>query len=82
MDCLEADCGGGCLVGVRHIHTCVTHPLSDHDSDRPPCCLQFDYVVDVTSFKTKAAWGEDPMKEVPTKVKSAFTRQVCLGGGG
>jgi replication factor C subunit 1 len=35
---------------------------------------QIDYVVDVTSFKTKATWGEDPMKEVETKVKSAFTR--------
>ncbi|GAX74453.1 hypothetical protein CEUSTIGMA_g1902.t1 [Chlamydomonas eustigma] len=36
---------------------------------------QFDYVVDVTSFKTKATWGEDPMKDVETKVKSAFTRR-------
>ena len=35
---------------------------------------QFDYVLSVTSFKTKGHWGEDPMKEVPTKVKSAFTR--------
>lgn len=35
---------------------------------------QFDYVLDVTKFKSKAGWAEDPMKEVPTKVKSAFTR--------
>ena len=35
---------------------------------------QLDYVLSVTSFKTKGAWGEDPMKEVPTKIKSAFTR--------
>eukprot|EP00798_Chlamydomonas_sp_ICE-L_P029785 gene29785-biopygen5524 len=34
----------------------------------------FDYVIDVTKFKTKADWGEDPMKDVPTKIKSAFTR--------
>jgi hypothetical protein len=50
-----------------------------------------DYVLDVTQWKTKAAWGEDPMKAVATKVKSALTRtfnQVrgvrarrCLGRG-
>lgn len=33
-----------------------------------------DFTIDVTKFKTKAAWGEDPMKIVPTQVKSAFTR--------
>ncbi len=33
-----------------------------------------DFVMDVTKFKTKAAWGEDPMKPIPTQVKSAFTR--------
>lgn len=33
-----------------------------------------DFAIDVTKFKTKAAWGEDPMKNVPTQVKSAFTR--------
>ena len=33
-----------------------------------------DYVLDVTKWKTKAPWGEDPMKGVPTQVKSAFTR--------
>lgn len=48
---------------------------------------QFDYVLDVTKFKTKAEWAEDPMKDVDTKTKSAFTRTfnktvcVCCGGG-
>ena len=40
-----------------------------------------DYVIDVTKWKTKASWSEDPMKAVPTQVKSAFTRwamQLCL----
>ncbi|KAL3132947.1 hypothetical protein ABBQ38_006860 [Trebouxia sp. C0009 RCD-2024] len=34
-----------------------------------------DYVLDVTKWKTKSSWGEDPMKAVPTQVKSAFTRE-------
>eukprot|EP00798_Chlamydomonas_sp_ICE-L_P025082 gene25082-biopygen19531 len=40
----------------------------------------FDYVIDVTKFKTKADWGEDPMKDVPTKIKSAFTRSFNRQG--
>lgn len=43
---------------------------------------QFDYVLDVTKFKTKAPWGEDPYKDVPTKVKTAFTRCVAGRRGG
>mgnify|MGYP001806790264 CR=1 FL=1 len=35
---------------------------------------QFDFILDVTKFKSKAEWAEDPMKEVDTKTKSAFTR--------
>lgn len=36
---------------------------------------QFDYVLDVTKFKSKSPWAMDVYKEqVPTKVKSAFTR--------
>ena len=34
----------------------------------------FDFVLDVTKFKTQAPWGADPFKPVPTQVKSAFTR--------
>ncbi|GLI64437.1 hypothetical protein VaNZ11_007707 [Volvox africanus] len=37
---------------------------------------QFDFILDVTSFKSKATWAEDTFKEVPTKVKSAFTRNL------
>ena len=34
-----------------------------------------DFVLDVTKFKTRGAWNEDPMKGVPTALKSAFTRR-------
>jgi hypothetical protein len=33
-----------------------------------------DYLLDVTKFKTKGAWNDDPLKGVPTALKSAFTR--------
>ena len=33
-----------------------------------------DYILDVTKFKTAAAWGADPMKDVATRTKSNFTR--------
>ena len=38
----------------------------------------FEYVLDVTRFKSKSEWAADPYKGVPTKVKSAFTRRVTL----
>lgn len=38
----------------------------------------FEYMLDVTRFKSKADWAADPYKGVPTKVKSAFTRRVGL----
>lgn len=44
-----------------------------------PLSEQLDFILDVTSFKSKAAWAEDPYKEVPTKVKSAFTRCAATG---
>lgn len=72
------------LPSLRYI---LTKPLRQAESDPSAIesllqlmqdyCIsreQFDYVLSVTSFKTKGSWGEDPMKEVPTKVKSAFTR--------
>lgn len=37
-----------------------------------------DFVLDITKFKSKAAWAADPFKEVPTAVKSAFTRSAHL----
>ncbi len=37
-----------------------------------------DYVLDVTKFKTKGTWNEDPLKGVPTALKSAFTRCAAL----
>ena len=38
----------------------------------------FEYMLDVTRFKSKADWAADPYKGVPTKVKSAFTRRESL----
>lgn len=35
----------------------------------------FDSIVGLTKFKTKSAWGADPLQGVPTAVKSAFTRE-------
>lgn len=40
-----------------------------------------EYILDVTSFKSKAPWAEDPYKEVPAKVKAAFTRWGAAGQG-
>ncbi|KAG2453593.1 hypothetical protein HYH02_001811 [Chlamydomonas schloesseri] len=37
---------------------------------------QFDYIMDVTSFKSKAPWAADLFKDVPPKVKAAFTRML------
>ncbi len=36
----------------------------------------FEFVLDVTKFKTSKEWGADPYKDVPTAVKSAFTRML------
>lgn len=35
-----------------------------------------DFLIDVTKFKTKADWNEDPMKDIPPGVKSSFTRHA------
>jgi len=33
-----------------------------------------EFITDVTKFKTKGSWGEDPFKAIETQAKSAFTR--------
>jgi hypothetical protein len=35
---------------------------------------QYDWLGEVTKFKTQGLWGVDPLKEVPAKTKAAFTR--------
>lgn len=35
---------------------------------------QYDFVLEVTKFKSKAEWAADPVKSIETRVKSAFTR--------
>lgn len=68
-----------CCSRRRHHHRrwCLVH-MKAYCINRE----QFDYVLDVTKFKTKAEWAEDPMKDVDTKTKSAFTRTfnktVCV----
>lgn len=52
-------------------HPQVLSLMSDYCISRE----QVDAVLDMTKFKTQAPWGADPMKDVATKVKSAFTRQ-------
>ena len=39
-----------------------------------------DFVLDVTKFKTKDAWGEDPWKPVPGPAKAALTRALHAKG--
>lgn len=36
--------------------------------------------MDITKFKTQAPWGKDPMKDIETKVKAAFTRTFNKNG--
>ena len=39
-----------------------------------------DFILDVTHFKTKAGWGTDSLKELPTATKSALTRAINAAG--
>jgi len=39
----------------------------------------FDFLVDVTKFKTKSVFCADPYKGVPAAVKAAFTRALTKG---
>jgi hypothetical protein len=34
----------------------------------------FDFILDVTHFKSKNPWNANPMEQVTTKAKSALTR--------
>ncbi|KXZ52854.1 hypothetical protein GPECTOR_8g236 [Gonium pectorale] len=69
---------------LRHL---LVEPLAAREEEAVPevvelmheYCIdreQLDYIVDVTSFKSQAAWAKDRFKEVPAKVKSAFTRNL------
>lgn len=60
---------------------CATSPVRPCPPPPPPRPFrdQMDHVLEVTQFKSKAPWAEDPYKEVPAKVKSALTRS---GAGG
>ena len=48
----------------------VVHSMQEYCINRE----DLDFLIDVTKFKTKADWNEDPMKDIPPGVKSSFTR--------
>eukprot|EP00775_Hariotina_reticulata_P011005 gene11005-11159_t len=63
----------------------LTRPLAQQGEEGIPGVIQtmqeycinreqYDYILDVTKFKSKGAWAEDPLKGIETKTKSAFTR--------
>ena len=54
--------------------SCALQTMHDYCMARD----DLDYLLDVTKFKTKGAWNDDPLKGVPTALKSAFTRCVFL----
>lgn len=37
--------------------------------------MEFDFILEISTFKTDQAWGMDPYAPVNSKVKSAFTKQ-------
>ena len=39
----------------------------------------FDFLLSVTKFRTRAEWGADPYKGVPAAKKAAFTRALTSG---
>ena len=52
----------------------VVHSMQEYCINRE----DLDFLVDVTKFKTKGDWNEDPMKDIPPGVKSSFTRFALL----
>ena len=62
------------LVPCSHCLSACHTPALVCQPPRPTLLLLPGNATDVTKFKTRSAWGEDPMKGVETQVKSAFTR--------
>lgn len=63
---------GGCSItlGLSDCNAADLQTMHDYCMARD----DLDYLLDVTKFKTKGAWNDDPLKGVPTALKSAFTR--------
>ena len=36
----------------------------------------YDSVLELNTYKSRAPWNADPLKGIPTAIKSAFTRPV------
>jgi replication factor C subunit 1 len=82
---LECDRTALRLAYLPVLRGVLTRPLAARGKEGIPEALELmrayclarediDFIADVTKFKTKGAWGEDPWKAVETVVKSAFTR--------
>ncbi len=73
---------GGCSASQRGaVHRCLLAYIHVCKCYLPFYREQMEYILDVTSFKSKGPWAEDPYKEVPAKVKAAFTRWGSGGAG-
>lgn len=62
------------MLLLSDCQSCAPQTMHDYCMARD----DLDYLLDVTKFKTKGAWNDDPLKGVPTALKSAFTRCVHL----
>ena len=72
--------GASSLSEAAQPSPCTTGPpLQMHEY-----CLardDIDFLLEVTKFKTRAPWLVDPMKDIETQTKSAFTRWGAGVGG-
>jgi hypothetical protein len=65
-----------------YISCCPDMPCCCWTACLPGCCQdycinreQWDFVLDITKFKSKASWAAEPTEGLESKVKSAFTRK-------
>lgn len=63
-----------CLVPLLSVQASTRHEVALEHASLHDSPLADSPLPDVTKFKTKAPWGEDPYKSVDSTVKSAFTR--------
>ncbi|KAF6248320.1 hypothetical protein COO60DRAFT_1100210 [Scenedesmus sp. NREL 46B-D3] len=62
-----------CIIQLL-LHCCVR--LQDYCINRE----QWDFVLDITKFKSKAPWAAEPTEGLESKVKSTFTRKFNQQG--
>lgn len=82
---IECDRSGLRLSYLPVLRSTLTQPLASQGKGGIEAVLQLmraycisrediDFITDVTKFKTREGWGEDPMKGIATADKAAFTR--------